>query len=318
MSDVADSSSAGQPAWVRRVPLPAWVFVCAVLWGSAFPMIKLAFAHWAERGVEIDFGVRSLFAGVRFLVAGGALLLIAKNPLGEWRATPTKWIAAMAATQTVGQYVCFYLGLALAGGALASLLVSSGSFWWMLLAPLMLGTARPTGRQWLVLAVGAVGLTLAVYSPGDSGTHPRIGALLVLAANGFGALGLVAYQYVGKTMGSRAGTGFSLFLGGVVLAALGATAWPQALMLFDWEICAITAWLAFVSAAAFALWNWLSTLFPVHLLATYRFMIPLCGMVESLLLIKGEQVTPLMGVGAALVVVAMIAAQRASAALRAL
>lgn len=297
--------------WARRVPLPVWVFVCALLWGSAFPMIKLAFAHWVERGVEIDFGTRSLFAGVRFVVAGGALLLIARNPLGEWRATPRRWILSMAATQTVGQYVCFYLGLALAGGALASLLVSSGSFWWMLLAPLMLKTARPTGKQWLVLAAGAVGLTLAVYSPGEAGSSPRIGAALVLAANGFGALGLVAYQKVGKTMGSRAGTGWSLFLGGLVLTALGATAWPEMVSLFDGYVLAVTAWLAFVSAAAFALWNWLSTLFPVHLLATYRFMIPLCGMVESLLLIEGERVTPAMGGGALIVLAAMVAAQRA-------
>ncbi|MBC2600164.1 DMT family transporter [Puniceicoccus vermicola] len=305
--------SSDQPSWVTRVPLPLWVLVCAVLWGSAFPMIKLAFAHWAERGVEIDFGLRSLFAGARFFLAGGALLLLANRPGAEWRATPKRWIAAMAATQTVGQYVCFYLGLALAGGALASLLVSSGSFWWMLLAPWILKTARPTTRHWAVLAVGAVGLTLAVYSPGDAGSHPRIGAGLILAANAFGALGLISFQFVGKTMGSRAGTGWSLFLGGVVLVFLGMQAWPQALHLFDGTILAITVWLAFVSASAFALWNWLSTLFPVHLLATYRFMVPLCGMVESLLLIEGERITPLMGVGAILVVGAMIVAQREKA-----
>jgi drug/metabolite transporter (DMT)-like permease len=305
-----------QPEWVKRVPLPLWVLVCAVLWGSAFPMIKLAFGHWAERGVEIDFGVRSLFAGARFILAGGALLLLAKGPVAEWRTTPKRWIAAMAATQTVGQYVCFYLGMALAGGALASLLVSSGSFWWMLLAPLILKSAKPTGRHWMVLAVGAAGLTLAVYSPGDSGSHPRVGAALVLAANAFGALGLIAFQFVGKTMGSRAGTGWSLFLGGLVLALLGWNAWPQGLELLDWTIVAITVWLAFVSAAAFALWNWLSTLFPVHLLATYRFMIPLCGMIESLLLIEGERITLLMGIGAVLVVGAMVVAQRDTARLK--
>lgn len=292
------------------MPLPAWVLVCAALWGSAFPVIKLAYAHWAAVGVEIGFAERSLFAAVRFLVAGGVLLALAKQPVNEWRATPRRYILAMAATQTVGQYVCFYLGLSWAGGALSSLLVSSGSFWWVLLAPLALKTAAPTARQWAVLLLGAAGLTLAVYAPGEAGTHPRSGAALVLAANLFGALGLVAYQFVGRTMGSKAGTGFSLGLGGVVLALLGVGAWAEAPRMFDGYIVGLTAWLAFVSAAAFALWNWLSRLFPVHALATYRFMIPLCGMVESLFFLTGESLTPAMVAGTALVVGAMVLAGR--------
>ena len=295
------------PGWSQRVPLPVWVLVCATLWGSAFPVIKLAYAHWAVAGIEIE---RSLFAGVRFIAAGGVLLLIAKQPGAEWRATPTGLILAMAATQTVGQYVCFYLGLSWAGGTLSSLLVSSGSFWWMLLAPVALKTPPPTAKQWGVLLIGAVGLTLAVYAPGDAGTHPRMGGLLVLAASFFGALGLAAYQKVGHTMGSRAGTGFSLSLGGLVLGGLGVAAWDNLGQLFDGYIVGLTAWLAFVSAAAFSLWNWLSTIFPVPLLATYRFLIPLCGMAESLILLHGEHVTVAMGLGTGLVVVAMLVAGR--------
>ena len=36
--------------------------------------------------------------------------------------------------QTFGQYVLFYWGIELSSGALASLLVASGSFWWVILA----------------------------------------------------------------------------------------------------------------------------------------------------------------------------------------
>jgi drug/metabolite transporter (DMT)-like permease len=181
---------------------------------------------------------------------------------------------------------------------------------------LALKSAAPSVRQWLVVLVGGAGLTLAVYAPGEAGEHPRLGGLLILAASFFGSLGLVAYQHVGKTMGSRAGTGFSLFLGGVVLAALGAGAWSGAMTLFDGYIVGLTLWLAFVSAAAFSLWNWLSRLFPVHELATYRFMIPLCGMVESLVLLDGERLTPAMGAGTALVIAAMVWAGHAGRAVR--
>ncbi len=300
----------GQPRQPRGRML-WWVGVCALLWGSAFPGIKSVFDHWAAQGHEIDFASRSLFAGVRFTLAGAALLFFARSPRRELQATPWHLIVVMAATQTVGQYVCFYLGLSLASGALASLLVSSGSFWWVLLAPPFLGSAPLTARQWLVLLAGACGVTLAVYAPGVTAGNPKLGGLLILAANLFGALGLLAFQRVKRTMGARAGTGYSLLLGGLVLMVMGAPAitrgeWAW----YDGYVLGWTAWLAFVSAAAFALWNHLSTLYPAPVLATYRFLIPLCGVFESLLLLDGERLSPGMMVGGAIVLVAMTQAGR--------
>ena len=295
----------------RRLPLWLWVAACALLWGSAFPGIKLVFAHWAEQGVEADFATRSLFAGIRFVIAGAGLLLVSRAPLREWAQTPRHLILVMAATQTVGQYVCFYLGLSLSSGALAALLVSSGSFWWVLVAPPFLGTPALTRRQWLVLLAGAMGVTLAVYSPGVSEGSPRLGGLLIILANLFGALGLLAFQRVKRTMGARAGTGFSLLLGGVVLVALG---WPAimrgGMAWFDGYVWTWTLWLAFVSAAAFALWNHLSTLFPAPVLATYRFLIPLAGVFEALVFIDGESLSTAMIVGGVIVLIAMTQAQR--------
>lgn len=289
-----------------RPSLLLWVTVCALLWGSAFPGIKLVFAHWAERGVEADFATRSLFAGVRFVIAGLGLLIFARKPLQQWAATPRHLILIMTLTQTVGQYVCFYLGLSLASGSLAALLVSSGSFWWVLLAPPFLGTPPLSRRQWLVLLMGATGVSLAVYAPGVAEGSPRVGGLLILGANFFGALGLLAFQRVKRTMSARAGTGFSLFLGGVVLAALG---WPAiaqgGLGWFDAYVWGWTAWLAFVSAAAFALWNHLSTIFPAPVLATYRFLIPLAGVFEALAWLEGERLTWPMVVGGVVVLTAM-------------
>lgn len=305
MSDVNNP-----PSKIGRSPsrfrLLQWVLVCAVLWGSAFPVIKGVYAHWRTMGVEMDFAMRSLFAGVRFVVAGAALLLWAKAPLQEFSRTPQKWIWGMAATQTVGQYVLFYLGLSLSSGALASLLVASGSFWWVLLAPRFGHSAPLSARQWWVLGAGAGGVMLAVYQPGVTEGRTYWGVIVILASNFFGALGLLCFQHVKQTMGARAGTGFSLFAGGWVLLLLG---WPAlsrgGLEAFDGYVIGWTVWLAFVSAAAFALWNHLSTLMPAHELATYRFLIPLCGVLESLVILTGERLTVPMVIGGAVVFFAM-------------
>ncbi|MCC5022970.1 MAG: DMT family transporter [Candidatus Synoicihabitans palmerolidicus] len=184
--------------------LLGWVSVCAVLWGSTFPGIKLVYGHWAEQGVVVNFSTRSLFAGVRFVVAGMGLLLLARAPRRELRETPWHLILAMTGAQTVGQYVCFYLGLSLSSGALAALLVSSGSFWWVLLAPPFLGSPALTRRQWFVLLAGGTGVSLAVYSPGVVEGHPQLGGLLILAASFFcaGATGVSTGQaYDGNTGG---------------------------------------------------------------------------------------------------------------------
>ncbi len=293
------------------IPLPVWVVLCAALWGSAFPVIKLVFAHWETAGQGIDFATRSLFAGVRFTLAGLFLLVLSRQPWVELRATPWKWVAAMTLTQTLGQYVFFYLGLSLSSGALAALLVSTGSFWWVILAPLFLRSRHTTPLQWLVLAIGAAGVSLAVYAPGVTDGSPRLGAVFIIAANLCGALGLIVFQFVRRTMGARAGTGFSLFLGGVVFLALGWPAVTEAGALFDSYVLVRTVWLAFVSAAAFALWNHLSTIYSVQLLGTFRFLIPVAGVAESLLLLEGERLTLAMGVGGAMVIGAMIFASKA-------
>ena len=70
--------------------LPFAVLLCALLWGRAFVGIKAIYAEWESIGISSDFSQRVLIAGIRFIIAGAALLLIAKNPLKEWRQTPKK------------------------------------------------------------------------------------------------------------------------------------------------------------------------------------------------------------------------------------
>src|SRR5690606_35088471 len=172
--------------------------------------------------------------------------------------------------QTIGQYICFYLGLTLASASLAALLESTASFWWMLLAPLTLRLPWPNRKQWLLLAVGGLGVSIAVYSPGESSEHPVLGTLILMAGFFFGVLGVISFHYVRPTMGSRAGTGFSLFLGGLIFLLLGGDAWLELTQWLNLYTGLLTLWLIFVSAAAFALWNHISNQIPVSQLASSR------------------------------------------------
>ena len=164
----------------------------------------------------------------------------------------------------------------------------------------------------MALLLGAAGISLAVAKPGAGAGQPVLGAVLMIGATGLGAVGIIEFGKLGKGIGARAATGFSLAVGGVLLLLVGAGSFGRvAELMGDPRIILITCWLSFVSAAAFALWNHLSTKFPVPLLAGYRFLIPLCGMTESLVFLKGESAGWGLITGAGLVVLSLVMMQRA-------
>jgi drug/metabolite transporter (DMT)-like permease len=300
--------SGGDHRWVKVLPP---VLLCALLWGSAFPGIKAVYAIWADHGIRASAGDCWWFAGVRFTIAGLMLLAVAKRPWAEFRATPKRRLLGFAATQTFGQYLLFYLAISVASGSLAGLLSSLGSFWWMILGPLVGGMAWPNGRQWLAISVGGLGVALAAASPGAGAGDPWLGTLLLLGSTGLGTLGLVQFGKLRETIGARAATGISLLGGGLALLLAGAGSFPKAAQLMSPSAIGLTLWLAFVSAAAFSLWNHLSTRHPMPLLAGYRFLIPLAATLESMWFL-GERPGWGFAAGGALILGSLVASQRLS------
>ena len=84
--------------------------------------------------------------------------------------------------------------------------------------------------------------------------------------------------------------------------------WGRLNILFDTYVIGWTVWLAVVSAVGFAIWNHISTLYPVPLLASCRFIIPISGMVQSLVFLDGETMTFGLLIGAALVLGSILSA----------
>ncbi len=301
----------GEHRWTKVLPP---VLLCALLWGSAFPGIKAVYRIWEQAGIEADTSACWWFAGVRFTLAGLMLLAVARRPFAEYRATPKRLLLSFAATQTFGQYLLFYLAIAVASGSLAGLLSSLGSFWWMLLGPLVAGAPWPARWQWFAVLLGGAGVAIAAGTARHAGpaANAWLGTLLLIGSTGLGTLGLVQFGKLRQTIGARAATGFSLLGGGLALLLAGAASFPEAARLMPPAALGLTLWLAFVSAAAFSLWNHLSTLHPVPLLAGYRFLIPLAATLESMLFL-GERPGPGFAAGAVLIFGSLLMLQRGSA-----
>lgn len=290
--------------------LPA--LLCAAMWGSAFPTIKTVYGIWDRAGLEVGLTALWLFAGLRFMTAGVILTTLSRHPWSELRRTSPRDFLIFSGSQTVMLYLLFYWGISLASASLSGLLIATGSLWWMLLAPVLAGTPWPTRGQWMAIVAGGLGIAIAIGSPQSAGEQPLVGSLILIVANAFGAIGMIWFGRVRRTMGARAATGCSLFFGGVFLAAIGSPAAALLPVMMTPEVIGCTLWLAVVSATAFSLWNHLSTLYPVPLLAGYRFLIPLCGMFESIVFLSDESLTWGLAVGSTLVVGSIVAAQRLS------
>lgn len=258
--------------------------------------------------MELSLSLIFLFAGCRFTLAGTSLLLLAKKPFAEWRQTPKKILLLFALSQTLIQYIFFYIGIAASSASLSALLVSTGSFWWVILAPLILKTKFPTRMQWLSLLIGCIGVCIVVFSPNVSDGDPLLGSALLITATFFGAIAILLFQRVSLTMGGKSATGFSQLIGGLGLMAIGFQAWSEYGLFLNMEIILATAYLAFVSATAFSIWNHLTTIHPIPLLAAFRFLIPVCGVAEAFLFLENEGSSLTFFIGAALVVVAMVLA----------
>jgi drug/metabolite transporter (DMT)-like permease len=286
------------------------VLFCSILWGSAFPAIKYVYGIWEMESISTRF----LFAGIRFIIAGLLVLIFIRRP-GPWqRISGADWrlLAVFALFQTVGQYLFFYSALSISSGILGSLLVSAGSFWWILLAPLFLKSPPPTAKHYAILTLCAVGISIAVYAPGAGAGKPLLGGFLFLCSSLSGTLGIIALQPLSKSIDVSTATGFSLFSGGVILTLLGLPAIGEVTAFADPRIAGTTLYLAFVSATAFTLWNGLTRRFPVNILAGYRFLIPLCGVIQSALFITAESPGIGIYIGGAIVIVGILLLSRLS------
>ncbi len=282
--------------------LPLLALFCALLWGTAFPGIKYVYAIW--QGGD-TLAVRLTFAGVRFMIAGLLLFPFCRRPGALLDRSTWGLLAVVMLGQTFFQYLCFYNGLSVSSGVLGALVMASSSFWWVLLAPLVLGTAGPTRLQWVTLGVCSVGIALAIWRPGAGAGRPVLGGVLFLGASVAGTGALLAVRKLGGRIGAASLTSFSLFAGGVLLALCGMPGWGDFLALVEPRVAVATVYLAGVSATAFGLWNRLAGEFSPNVLAGYRFLIPLCGTVLSASLVPGESVGWGAAVGGALVIGAL-------------
>ncbi|MDZ7892030.1 MAG: DMT family transporter [Rhodoferax sp.] len=256
--------------------------LCCLLWGSAYPAIKQGYAL-----LEIsrsDLAAQILFAGYRFVGAGALLLMFAKLTGKDVRLQRAQVgeMAALGVFQTTLQYIFFYIGIANTTGVKASILNTSGVFFSVLLAHFLYHNDTLTWRKISgcvlglagVLAVNVGGL-LGDAHPTDTGFSWLGEGFVVLAALVLSSASLYGKR-LSQHMDSVVMTGYQLGIGGVVLVGIGWGAGGH-ISGFSWPAGVLLAYMALLSAVAFALWGVLLKYNRVSTVALYSFLVPVFG-----------------------------------------
>ena len=109
----------------RSAVARALAVLCTLLWGTAFPFIKLGYRVLAV--AEGDVGASLLFAGLRFSLAGLMVLCFLcaqKRRFVPLRRDCLAPVLLLGGFQTLGQYLFTYIGIGFTTGANTSIITA--------------------------------------------------------------------------------------------------------------------------------------------------------------------------------------------------
>lgn len=274
MSDLKKNNILTKKAWV--ITLAAF---CCLLWGSAFPSIKIGYKLW-DIGSD-DRMAQILFAGILTILIGSC---ISRRILLPKRSSLPK-IAALSMFQTILQYIFFYLGLAGTSGTKSSIITASNVFLAILVSAFIFRTEKMTMKKLVGTIVGFSGVLLVSLSGGS------LDGVFSLTGEGFIFLSALSYAFsasltkkFSKTEDTVMLSGWQFVFGGAFMMAVSIIFGghiPSA----DLSGCGMLLYLAFVSAAAFYIWGLLLKFNPVSKISVFGFMNPVFGVILSMLLL---------------------------------
>jgi drug/metabolite transporter (DMT)-like permease len=291
----------GPAAPASRAAVLAAFATIYLVWGSTYLAIRYAVATIPPL----------LMAGTRFFTAG-ALLYAWARMRGAPAPSRSNWRGAFIAG-----------GLLLVGGnggvswaeqripsGLAALLVATAPLW-MVLMSWASGGVRPTGRVWIGLVIGFVGLGVLIGPSqllGGRAADPLAAGVVVLGSMAW-ALGSVVSGRLALPSSPQLTTAIEMLAGGALLLLLGTVLgeWRD----LDLARVAPSSWvglgylLVMGSLVAFSTYVWLLRHAEVAKVATYAYVNPVVAVLLGWLL-AGEALTARIALAAAVIVAGVV------------
>lgn len=262
----------------------ALAVLCNLLWGSAFPFIKMGYRLFVIDSA--DTASILCFAGVRFMMSSLLVWifgsLMERRPLPLPRGKVLGECCALGLWQTALQYFFYYSAVAQLTGSFGGILNSTQSFMGVILAHFLYGAAdRMTARKALGCVLGFGGVLVATLGNHGGGSAWGISSMLIASA-------VFAFAGPWNKSVTRKADSFSvccinLGAGGLALAllgfAMGGRLSPQSPLAVP-----VLLYLAFISGAGYVLWALLMKNNPVSRISVFGLLIPVVNTLLSAVL----------------------------------
>jgi drug/metabolite transporter (DMT)-like permease len=267
-----------------------WALICALLWGSAFPMVKAGFVML---DIQHSTGGKLYFAAYRFLLAGMMIfagVLVSGKPVLLSHRRDYGAMVLTGLLQTTLQYSFFYIGLSNTTGVKASIIIGSGSFFLALFSHLWFKDDPITIRKITGLIFGFAGIVIVNLQGDGLDFHLTLtgeGFILLTALSS--TLALVVVKKTAVRVYPPLMCAYQLFTGAVALFLFALFFESPGVLVFSGPSLVLLLYLSFLSAAAFSLWYLLIRANRLSSMAVYRFLIPVCAVLLSVALIDTER-----------------------------
>ena len=259
--------------------------ICDLLWGSAFPFIKLGYQVFE---IPADAtATQILFAGMRFTLAGILVILfmsIVKRQFLRPRSLKTVGrIFILSCFQTILQYILFYIGLAHTNGVKGSIIEASNVFIAIFVASIIFRQEKLTSQKLIGSLIGFAGVVI-INLQGLT-LDLNIGDLCVFFSTFAYAMSSVLLKRYSKDEDSVMLSGYQFLVGGCFMTLVGFAAGGK-LTVFSAKGGLLLMYLAFISAMAYSLWATLLTYNPISKVAVMGFLNPVFGVILSAIILK--------------------------------
>ena len=278
MKETSNISIFQRPLWVSIFALTA-----AIAWGWAYPLIKMGLD---EFGIKPNMtGSKMLFAGIRFLISGLIILVIAQvthRKFGIRRDTDTWFILLYALLNTTLHYAFFYFGLSHNAGARSAILNSMSVFTVVILACIFFKSDKMTWRKAAGCIIGFLGILALNLGGKESGSFTFLGDGMIILNALCGASASLLTRGLSKRVDVFVGTGYSLSIGGILLIIPALAMQGHLPVITPWGIIILMLLIA-ISTIGFSLYNKLLSCNPVGKVAIFNSLIPVVGAITSCL-----------------------------------
>ena len=259
--------------------------LCCLLWGSAFPCIKLGYQLF-----DIPSGDSSsqiLFAGIRFTLAGILVILAGSVLQGKFLKPSGKAIPKvlkLCMFQTVLQYIFFYIGLAHITGVKGSIVNAVNVFFTILVSCLMFRLEKLDKQKILGCIIGFAGVVIVNLGGEFDMSFTMLGdGFLMISAFAY-ALSSVLIKIYGKDENPVMLSGYQFVAGGFIMILAGLIMGGR-LNIVTIKGILLLLYMAFISAGAYTLWSLLLKHNPVSKVAVFGFCTPIFGVILSAIIL---------------------------------